>query len=1055
VFSEFFVRRPIVAIVISLVLIIVGLAAMTSLPIEQFPALAPPVIRVEGTYQGAGPVVVEQSVATPIEQKVNGVDNQLSLLSKNTSDGRMKLDVTFDVGTNLDFANMLTQNRVQQAMSRLPQEVQQTGITTDKINPSILMVVSVYSESGQYDETFLNNFAMINVRDQLLRVKGISKADLIGAEYSMRIWFKPDQLAKMGMTVGDVMQAVKEQNIQAPAGKIGDEPAPPGQELTFTVRAPGRLATPEEFKQIILRETDEGRVVRLGDVADVTLGNEYYKSRGRWNGKPTAALVVYLLPGANQIAAAEGIYETLDEIQKGWPDDIKAVVGFDTTPAVEASIEEIVHTLFEAIVLVIIVVFVFLQNWRATLIPLLTVPISLIGTFAIFPLIGFSINTLSMFGLVLAIGIVVDDAIVVVEAVMHKIEHGMEPKQATIEAMKEVGGAVIAIALVIAAVFIPVGFIGGLTGRMFTQFAFTIAVSTLLSAFSALTLAPALSSMLLKKPDPNKRSFLQGFYDLFNKAFGKTTNGYLSIVRIMVRRSILSLVAIAAFTAGTVWVVGGLPSGFVPDEDQGIIMVNIALPDAASQQRTNEVAKKVEAILGAQKGIDQFNAVVGISFLTDAYTPNVGSFFVRLKDWGERGELTDKVIMKQLNAKFAQIPEAIVFAFAMPSLPGFGNASGVKYYLQDRAGTMSVEELQQQVNRFQAAAMSHPELAKTFTQFNASVPQLEIELDREKARKLGVPVDNVFKTLQTILGGSYVNDFNRFGRVYRVYMQADAQYRLRPEDITSFYVRSSTTNEMIPLSTMVRVKEVVGSEITYRYNLFRSVEMNSQVGAGFSSGQAMNVIDELAASELPESMGVEYTGLSYEEKRAPNPLPTFIMAVVFVFLLLAAQYDSWKLPWSVLLGTPVAAFGAYFGVMVTGLQNNVFVQIGLIVLIGLAAKNAILIVEFAKMKREEGNTFEEAAIESARLRLRPILMTAFAFILGVVPLMIATGSGAGGRVALGTAVFYGMLIATIVGVLNTPGLFVFIEKLGRRKEPKGADGSPGEKQDEEGGAHAH
>ncbi len=1026
-FSAFFIRRPIVAIVLSIVIVIIGLVALSGLPIEQFPALAPPIVRVQGVYPGAGAEVVEQSVATPIEQQINGVDHQLSVLSKNSSDGLMKLDVAFEVGTDLNVATMLTQNRVQQAQSRLPQEVVQNGVTVSKVNPSVLMVVSVYSPSGAYDGLFLNNFAMINVRDQLLRVPGVSSVDLIGSEYAMRIWFNPDVMAKLQVTASDVIQAIREQNLQSPAGKIGEAPSPPGQELTLSVRAPGKLSTPEEFANVIVRETSDGRIIRVADVARVSLGSETYKSSGRWNGKPAAALVVYLLPGANQLESARGIYQTLQDLQQQWPADIRAVVGFDTTPAVEASIEEILHTLVEAIVLVLVVVFLFLQNWRATLIPLLTVPVSLIGTFAVFPLLGFSINTLSMFGLVLAIGIVVDDAIVVVEAVMHNIEKGMTPTDATRAAMQEVAGPVVAIALIFAAVFIPVGFLGGITGRMYLQFAITIAVSTLFSAFSALTLSPALSVLLLRPASQHSRSWLSPLYSGFNALFGRLTSGYVGLASRFVRRSVFALIAVAAFAAGTVWMVDHVPSGFVPTEDQGIVMMNVALPDAASQQRTDEVVRKVEAILASQQGIDQYNAVLGVSFLADAYTSNVASFFIRLKPWQERGALTDQRIIDEIHRKTAGIPQASIFAFQMPSIPGFGSASGVKFYLQDRSGIMSVAELQQAVETLTSAARSHPELGSIFTQFSARVPQVQVQIDREKTKKLGVPLNDAFAALQATMGGAYVNDFNQFGRLYRVYVQADAPFRQQASDIGRMYVRSATTQAMIPLASLVTASPSSGSEITYRYNLYRSVELSAQVAPGSTTTQAMEALDRLAAEVLPASMSIEYGGLSFEEQRAPSSLPTLVLAVVFVFLLLAAQYNSWKLPWSVLLGTPIAAFGAYLGIWVMGLENNVFVQIGLVLLIGLSAKNAILIVEFAKLRQQQGASVHDAAVESARLRFRPIIMTASAFILGVVPLMLATGSGAAARSALGTTVFFGMLVASIAGMIVAPGLFALIE----------------------------
>jgi len=1033
-FSAFFVRRPIVAIVISIVIVMVGSVSLLRLPIEKFPALAPPVVRIQGSYPGASAEVVEQSVATPLEQKINGLDNQLSMLSKNTSDGNLKLDVAFEPGNDINVANMLVQSRASRATSRLPQEVNAQGLTISKTNPSILMVIAIYSESGKYDGLFLNNFAMINVRDQLLRVPGISNVDLIGAEYAMRLWAQPDRMARLGLTPTDVISALREQNIQAPTGKVGDVPNNGAAEQTYSVLAPGKLASPEEFENVIVRETQDGRIVRVGDVARAELGSEYYGMKSRFNGKPSTAMIVYLMPGANQIESAEGIYKLLESMRKTFPDDIKVEVGFDTTPAVEASIEEITQTLFEAVVLVIIVVFVFLQNWRATLIPLLTVPVSLVGTFILFPMLGFSINTLSLFGLVLAIGIVVDDAIVVVEAVMHHMEHGKSPKEATLAAMSEVAGPVIAIAMIFAAVFVPVGFMGGIIGRMYLQFAITVAVSTLFSAFSALTLSPALCVMLLRQPNPEKPSPLSKFYGLFNRLFGRFTDGYLAVVGRLVRRSVLSLVAIAAFTALTGVTLSQLPSGFVPSEDLGIIMVNVALPNAASQQRTDEVMRKVESILSKQPGVESYTSVVGVSFIADASTSNVASVFVRLKDWKERKDLVDTKIISSLNAAFSQIPEGIVFSFGTPPIPGFGNASGIKFYLQDRTGTRSVSELAAETARLSDACSKHPELGAFFTQFDATVPQIKIELDREKAKKLGVPVDEAFQVIQAMLGGAYVNDFNKFGRLYRVFLQAESQYRQHPSDVGAFFVRSATTGAMIPLATIVNVSQTNGSEITYRYNLYRSVEVSSQVGRGYSTGQAMDMLEKVAAETLPNGMSIEYAGLSYEQKRAPSPLPTFMMAIVFVFLLLAAQYNSWKLPWSVLLGTPVAAFGAFIGTWIMGLENNIFVQIGLILLIGLAAKNAILIVEFAKMRQEQGLTPHEAAMDSARLRFRPILMTAFAFILGVVPLMTASGSGAGARKSVGTAVFYGMLVATFIGVTLAPALFAFVESRGKGRK---------------------
>lgn len=1029
--ANFFIRRPIVAMVISILIVLVGVASLMRLPVEQYPQLAPPNVQVTATYPGASAEIVEQSVATPIEQQVNGVDNMLYMKSINSSDGRMQLNVTFQVGMDLDVANTLTQNRVAQAQSRLAQEVIQQGVTVKKVNPSILMVVSIYSPEGTYDGLFLNNFAVLNVKDALLRVPGVSQVDLAGgAEYGMRIWLQPDKLAKLGMTPADVIGAIKQQNIQAPAGQIGAAPSAPDQEFTYTVRAPGKFSDPAEFGEILVRATDDGRQVRVKDVARVELGGEFYKSFGRFNGKPAGVLLVYLLPGANQVASAEGVYETLHDLKQYFPADVEYGISYDTTPAVEASIEGIVHTLLEAVVLVVLVVFIFLQNFRATFIPLLTVPVSLLGTFILFPLLGFSVNTLSLFGMVLAIGIVVDDAIVVVEAVMHHIEHGMSPRDATVQAMKEVSGPVIGIAIILSAVFIPVAFIGGLVGMLYQQFALTIAIAVMISAFNALSLSPALSAILLKPHQPT-RGPLGKFFNGFNKLFTFSTNGYLRVAGMLARKAVLSLLIIALVALGAGGFAKIIPGGFVPDEDQGILLINVQLPNASSLERTKQVCDKVDALLARTPGVESYNVIGGMSFISSTYTPYSASYFVRLKDWSERTtpETSMDAILKRLGGELMMIPDAIAFPFTPPSLPGFGASGGFNFLLQDRSGTLTVPELGAYTAQFINAARERPELSSLFSAFDPRVPQVALDVDREKVSKLGVPINDVFATLQASLGGAYVNDFNRFGRLYRVYVQAESDFRQKPEDIGQFYVRSATTGNMIPLSTLVNVKPTAGTEMTTRYNLFRSVEISGRAAPGYSSAQAMKALEEVAAEVLPREMGYEYTGLSYQEKNAPNPLPTFILAVVFVFLLLAALYESWSLPWSVLLGTPLVALGAFFGVWMRGMDNNVFVQVGLVMLIGLAAKNAILIVEFAKMQKEQGKSVLDAAMESARLRFRPILMTAFAFIMGVVPLMLASGSGANARQVMGTAVFWGMLIATFAGVFIIPALYVIVEKL--------------------------
>jgi len=1036
--ANFFIRRPIVAIVISILTVMLGVVTIKGLAVEQYPFLAPPNIRVTATYPGASAVAVEQSVATPIEQEVNGVDRLIYMKSSNTSDGRMLLDVNFEVGTDQDIANVLTQNRVSAAEARLPQEVTQQGVTVKKQSPSILMLISVYSPTDSYDANYLINYCGINLRDQLLRIPGIAQVDLFGGtDYGMRIWLTPDKMAKLGLTPSDVISAIKEQNLQAPSGKVGGAPTPPTQQFTETVSAPGRLITTEEFENIIIRQSATGAVVRIKDIGWTELGSQDYNSFGRLNGKPAGAMAVYLLPGANQLKAAETIYETMRQAKGLFPPGMDYKIVYDTTPAVEASIHEILKTFVEALILVTIVVFIFLQNFRATIIPMLTIPVSLIGTFIFFPMLGFSLNTLSMFGLVLAIGIVVDDAIVVVEAVIHHLEGGKTPKEATIKAMEEVTAPVIGIALILSAVFVPVALLGGLVGSMYKQFALTIAISVLLSAFNALSLTPALCAMLLKAPKP-MRGPLGVFFRGFNKVFDVTTKGYVSTSRILVRHGILTILIVAAVAAGAGLFTRVIPMGFIPDEDQGIFGVNVQLPPGASIERTSAVLKKVEEILAKTEGVESFQTIGGYGAVTSTYQSNYGSIFSRLKPWEERKgpALHVKGIMATLQRQFAAIPEAIIFPFNVPTLAGFGAASGFNFLIQDRSGSLSVDQLGDLTRKFVAAARQRPELGTVFTAFDPSYPQVKVELDREKARTFGVPVNEVFQAMSTIMGGAYVNDFNRFGRLYRVYVQGDSMARLNAADIGKIYVRSKTTNEMIPLSTLVTITQIAGAELTTRFNLLRSVEIQGAPARGFTSGQALAALEQVFKETMPKEMGSAYSSVSYQEKVAPPSGPTFIMAIVCVFLLLAALYESWRLPWAVLLGSPLVALGAFFGVWLMGYDNNVYVQIGLVMLIGLAAKNAILIVEFAKAKHEGGASLEESALESARLRFRPILMTAFAFILGVVPLMKASGAGAGAQNVMGTGVFWGMLIATGLGVFIIPGNFTFVEALGRRKQDK-------------------
>ena len=1038
--SEFFIRRPIVAMVIAIVTVLLGVVSLLGLPIAQFPQILPPQVNLTTTYTGADALTIEQSVATPIEQNMNGVDNMLYIQSTNANDGSMNQVVTFDVGTNGDTNNVLVNNRFSQAQPLLPQDVKNFGVTIKKSLAFPLIVVSLFSPDDRYDPTFISNYALININDALLRVKGVGDVRNLGAsDYSMRIWLNPDTLARLKLSVTDIQNALRAQNVVNPAGQIGAEPAPVGQQLTYTVRAQGRLVEAEEFGNVIVRQNPDGSNVRIKDVARVELGALNYQQYGSFNGKPAGVIAAFQMPGSNALDTAEGIKAQMVELKKRFPPGLDYRISLDTTVPVEAGIHEIIETLAEAIALVVLVVYVFLQSWRATLIPLLTVPVSLVGAFAVFPLLGFSINTLSLFGLVLAIGLVVDDAIVVVEAVEHHIEEGMSPKDATSKAMSEVQGPVIAIALILAAVFVPVAFMSGITGRLYQQFALTIAVSVLISAFNALTLSPALSALLLK-PRSEKKGLLAKFFAAFNRGFDKVTNGYVSINRMLIRKIAIPLLLLVGVAALAGALGRKMPSGFIPDEDQGYALIATQLPDGASLQRTEAVYKQIDKIIADEKDVQYYNGIAGFSFFTRTAASYLGTGFVAFRPWDERkgADHTSAAVLKRLNAKFAGITEGKVFAVGPPAIPGISAQGGFSLMLQDRSG-QPYEYLAGNVMKFIAEAKKRPELAGVRPNFSPAVPQLFADVDKDKALAEGVPITEVYNALQTFLGGSYVNDFSRFGRQWRVFAQAESSMRTNADDINRFYVKNSK-GDMVPLSSFVRIRQIAGPEYTVRFNLYRSVEILGGNAPGYSSGDALNALEEVAKQTLPSDMGYSWNALSYQEKVASGSSTKVLgLSLVFVFLILAALYESWSLPFSVLLSTPVAVLGAFAGLMSRHFDNNVYAQIGLIMLVGLTAKNAILIVEFAREKMHEGKGIVDAALEGAKLRLRPILMTSFAFIFGCIPLWVATGAGSAARQILGTAVIAGMSAATLLGIFFIPSLFVVVEKLGSRNKAPHAE----------------
>ena len=1045
--ARFFIDRPVFAIVISLFLLLIGTLSLVRLPIAEFPPIALPTVQVVANYLGASSDVVEESVTVPLDQQINGVTDMLYINAVSGDDGSANLTVTFALERNPDLAAVEVQNRVSQAQAQLPQEVIAQGVTVRKQSPDVLMYFAVHSPDDTYDRLFIVNYAYVYIVDQLKRAKGVGDVRVFGSEFGMRIWLRPDRMASLRITAADVARAIREQNVQAPAGQIGQPPSASGQSFQYSLRVRGRLVDASEFASIIVGSKPDGSFVRLRDIARVELGARDYNFTGQLDGHPSAVMAIFLVPGANALETAELVKAQIAQIEAGFPKGLALQILYDTSEFVKASIEEVVRTFVEALILVLIVVFLFLQSWRATLIPMLAVPVSLVATFAAFEFLGFSINTLSLFGMVLAIGIVVDDAIVVVEAVEHNMTHGLAPREATRKSMDEVQGPVVAIALVLAAVFIPMAFIPGVTGQLYKQFAITVAVSTMFSALVALTLTPALCAMLLRPHAPGERRGgpLAGFFAWFNRTFDRTNDHYGRIAERGARRVLVVLAILGAVILAT----GGLqritPTGFVPDEDKGAIFTQVILPEGASQQRTVAVARQVQQIVRAIPGVANVQVIAGYDLISGTAASNGAFLILRLKPWDERPgkDQHASTIVGKVAAATRGLPEAIVVPFNPPALPGFGAVSGFSMMLQARGG-QTAEELAAVAGQFMTTAQQRPEIGRITTTFSASTPNYRLEVDREKVKKLGVPVNDVFTTMQTFLGGYQVNDFTRFGRNYKVTMQAESEFRQEVRDLGLLFVRNEQ-GAMVPLDTLTTAVPSSGARFLQRFNLYRTAAFSGAPAPGASSGDALRALEETAAQVLPADYGFEWTGQSRQEVEAGNTAVVVLgLSIVVVFLFLAALYESWAVPFAVLLATPFGFLGALIAIKLGGLAFNVYGQIGLVTLIGLSAKNAILIVEFAKLNREKGMPLVESALEAARLRLRPILMTSFAFIMGVVPLMVASGAGAASKTSVGTAVFGGMIAATVLTTLAVPAFYVLIQGLAERLGGAPAAASPGQ-----------